>query len=270
MHGQKTWKQLKYIRISQYYRLFGGLCVTYRRVLEYIIKFIDNLYVQLVTTNNTALSLIYTLYKSLGHAKSSQSSLIVSWQRISTQSLSVPHKKSPFHHSVPFLPFLIDLLRLPSLSFLVRVKVRLRVRIIYDWRFTDNQFVLVPSPLRPTTSIFSTESFRLQSLCYILSSERLSLSFTIATGPRKSSNSRVRVPRDSWPYFTCILSDSRLPQAGGPGPRIYFTQEQAGPVILPGTGFPFHRLLWPAGLGWRYSSSSTCVRSALYSLGMDP
>jgi hypothetical protein len=35
-----------------------------------------------LTTSNTVLSLIYTLYKSLGHAKSSQSSLVVSWQWI--------------------------------------------------------------------------------------------------------------------------------------------------------------------------------------------
>jgi hypothetical protein len=26
----------------------------------------------------------------------------------------------------------------------------------YDWRFTVNQFVLAPSPLRPTISIFSS------------------------------------------------------------------------------------------------------------------
>jgi hypothetical protein len=28
----------------------------------------------------------------------------------------------------------------------------------------------------------------------------------------------------------------RLPQPGGPGPRIYIPQEQGGPVIPPGTG----------------------------------
>jgi hypothetical protein len=36
---------------------------------------------------NITLSLIYTLYESLVYAKSSQSSLVVSWQRILTQKL---------------------------------------------------------------------------------------------------------------------------------------------------------------------------------------
>jgi hypothetical protein len=35
-----------------------------------------------------------------------------------------------------------------------------------------------------------------------LSDERTDLSFTIATGPRQRSYLRVRVPSDSWPYFT--------------------------------------------------------------------
>jgi hypothetical protein len=35
------------------------------------------------------------------------------------------------------------------------------------------------------------------------------------------------------------VSHLRLPQLGGPGPHIYITQEQGGPVILLGTGFPF-------------------------------
>jgi hypothetical protein len=45
----------------------------------------------------------------------------------------------------------------------------------------------------------------------------------------------------------------RLPQPGEPGPRIYIPQEQGGPVIPPGTGFPFRRLLRLAGLRQRYS-----------------
>jgi hypothetical protein len=75
------------------------------------------------------------------------------------------------------------------------------------------------------------------------------LSFTIAAGPRQCVQSRVQVPRDSWLYFT--VSHSRLPQPGGPGPRIYIPKEQGGPVIPPGTGFAFHHLLRLTGLWWR-------------------
>jgi hypothetical protein len=63
----------------------------------------------------------------------------------------------------------------------------------------------------------------------------MGLSCTIAASPRQRSNSRVRVPRDTWLYFT--LSDSRLLQPGGPGPRIYIPQKQGGPFITPGIGF---------------------------------
>jgi hypothetical protein len=85
-----------------------------------------------------------------------------------------------------------------------------------------------------------------------VSDERTGLSFTIAAGLRQHSHSRVRVPRDSWPYFT--LSDSRLPQPGRPGSRICIPQEQGGPVIPPGTGSAFRRFLLIAGLRWGYSN----------------
>jgi hypothetical protein len=45
-----------------------------------------------------------------------------------------------------------------------------------------------------------------------------------------------------------------LPQPGGPGTHIYIPQEQGGPDIPPGTGFPFRRLLRLEGLRWRYSN----------------
>jgi hypothetical protein len=74
----------------------------------------------------------------------------------------------------------------------------------------------------------------------------------LLAGPRQRSHSHIRVPRDSWPHYT--VSDSRLPQPGGPGPCIYISQEQGGPVIPLGTGFPFHLIFVFAGLRWRYST----------------
>jgi hypothetical protein len=50
-----------------------------------------------------------------------------------------------------------------------------------------------------------------------LSDERTGLLFTIAAGPRQRIHSRVRVPWDSWPYFT--VSDSRLPFSSPPTTR---------------------------------------------------
>jgi hypothetical protein len=78
------------------------------------------------------------------------------------------------------------------------------------------------------------------------------MSITIADGPRERSHSRVPVQQDSWPHVT--VSHSRLPQPGGPDPRIYIPHKQGGSVIPPGTGFPLCRLLPLAGLPWTYSN----------------
>jgi hypothetical protein len=54
--------------------------------------------------------------------------------------------------------------------------------------------------------------------------------------PCQSSDFWVEVPQNSRPYFTVSFE---TPQLQGPGSHIYMPQEQVGPVIPLGTGFPF-------------------------------
>jgi hypothetical protein len=76
--------------------------------------------------------------------------------------------------------------------------------------------------------------------------------FTIVAAAIQCSHFSSQVPRESWSY--CIVSDSTLPQPGGPGPRMYNPQEQDFPVISTNNGFPFRRLLPLAGQRWRCSN----------------
>jgi hypothetical protein len=46
-----------------------------------------------------------------------------------------------------------------------------------------------------------------------------------------------------------LLSRLRLPQLGGQGSRFYIPQEEGGPIIPPGAGFPLRRLLRLASYG---------------------
>jgi hypothetical protein len=79
--------------------------------------------------------------------------------------------------------------------------------------------------------------------------------FLLVTAFLTSGRVCLRVPRDSWLY--CTVLDSRLPQPGVPGLRIYIPYKQGGPVIPPvppGIGFPFRRLLRFARLRRYYSN----------------
>jgi hypothetical protein len=128
-----------------------------------------------------------------------------------------------------------------------------RSELLYDWRSTANQFFLAASPMRLTTSTY----FQLNTCDYspyvtsFLTRGwvcRLQLLLVLASTVIRGSESR-------WTQGHILLShNSRLLHPGGPGPRIYIPQEQGGPVIPQGTGFPFRRLLRLAGLRWRYST----------------
>jgi hypothetical protein len=52
----------------------------------------------------------------------------------------------------------------------------------------------------------------------------------------------------------------RLPQPGGPGPRIYIPQEQGGPDTPPGTEFPFSPLVVRSYTDWDIPAHRMCVR----------
>jgi hypothetical protein len=102
----------------------------------------------------------------------------------------------------------------------------------------------------PRSDFYYCQSVAGLLMWVFLSDERTGLSYTIAAGHRQHSHSWVRFPRDS------SLSDSRLPQPGGSGPRIYVPQKQGVSVIIPGTGFSVRCLLRLPGLRWRQSNSS--------------
>jgi hypothetical protein len=78
-----------------------------------------------------------------------------------------------------------------------------------------------------------------------ISDERTGPSFTILLA---LASAVILMSQTRGTHDHILLSDSRFPQTGGPGPRIYILQEQGGPVITPGTGFPFRRLRRLAGL----------------------
>jgi hypothetical protein len=59
-------------------------------------------------------------------------------------------------------------------------------------------------------------------------------------------------PAELTTIFYCLIWDSS--NLEGHVQYLYLPQEQGCPVILPGTGFPFRRLLRLAGLRWRYSN----------------
>jgi hypothetical protein len=114
-------------------------------------------------------------------------------------------------------------------------------KLLCEWRFTANQFVLASGPLRPTTRNF----FQLNSC---------------GNSPYVTSS----LTRDGSVVYNCCWSESRgthdhilLSQIRDSPKleslRIYIHQE-GGPVITLGTGFPFRRLLLLAELRWKYST----------------
>jgi hypothetical protein len=124
----------------------------------------------------TALSLFCTIYKPLGHGKSSQYSLVISWQRIHSRALATLSSQLNCQPSANWIRIRVTVTLRPAVY---RQSVRLgdkplethdqhffqlntcfhsplsESELLYVWRFTANQFILAPHPLRLTTRIFS-------------------------------------------------------------------------------------------------------------------
>jgi hypothetical protein len=117
---------------------------------------------------------------------------------------------------------------LPTVSRPVRLGVR-------PSSVTHDQIFITVGNLRPSCCV--APSLTRGRFCNLL------VQFAVTLGP-KSRRTHNRI----------LLSHLRLSQPGGSGPRICIPQEQGGPVIPSGTGFPFCRLLRLPGLWWRYSN----------------
>jgi hypothetical protein len=96
-----------------------------------------------------------------------------------------------------------------------------KVKVYYDRRSVAQSTLVSSTHLGFTTRFLLQQTVAGLLMWGALSDKRTGLPFTIAAGPRQRSHSWLWVPRDSWPYFT--VSDSRLPQPGGPGPHIYIS-----------------------------------------------
>jgi hypothetical protein len=115
-----------------------------------------------------------------------------------------------------------------------------------------HQFILAPSPFRLTATIFFNRTLAVIVITKhpLWREDGSVVRICCWFSPAQSFSGQSTA--ESWPHFT--ISDSRLPQPGGPGPHIYISQGQGGPFIPSGTGFPFRRLLRLAGIRWRYST----------------
>jgi hypothetical protein len=133
--------------------------------------------------------------------------------------------------------FLLGSQTVSRLSYRFLVCNRLPPVLLYsDWVIIRLKVILRPAVSPPvswlsgthlesiTKFLFPSESWWLL-MWGGLSDERTGVLFRVAAEPRQSGLSRVRVPRDSWPYFT--VSNLRLLQSGGPGYHLYFPSGRA-------------------------------------------
>jgi hypothetical protein len=165
------------------------------------------------------LSLIHTLCSSLHHVLSLLSLLlsspVVAWWWIPTVSSA----------SMPMFLLAGDCLTTNSYSSVISrlFSIKSKSKLLYDWWFTVNQFVLASSHLRLTTrDLFSQLNLCSDSrLCNILSDKKMNLSLVNILGP--SSSVHFAHIACYWTFFllhyTQVLCQYRLCRAD----HAYFT-----------------------------------------------
>jgi hypothetical protein len=126
-----------------------------------------------------------------------------------------------------------------------KLKLKLKLKLSCDWRLVGQSALVSGSHLELMTICFFSvwqlwvSWFAAPSLTrgWVLQQFLLGLARAVTLG------SKSRRTHDH-----ILLSNLRLLQPRGPGPRIYILKEEFAPVIAPGTGFPFRHLLRLTGL----------------------
>jgi hypothetical protein len=134
--------------------------------------------------------------------------------------------------------------------------VPLKLKLIYDRQSVGQSVPVSGTHLGPATNFFFLVeiSFRQMRVCYFVAPSLTrgrvcNLPYNCFWAFARAVTLRSKSRRT---HGLILLSHLRLPQPGGPDPRIYIPQERGGPVKPPGTGFPFCCRLRFSGLRWRY------------------
>jgi hypothetical protein len=140
--------------------MIRGLCVTNRRVLVCMIRFIYTLCTPLWTTGiHRATVNFLTLYFIVTHThthQGSQSSLVVSWQRIyNSLTVTAAQMKSSLHRLIPFLPLFCNrqFRRLDSIHFICS-----QTHILAGWRLRTQYKVKVKAKAKATLRLTVSQS----------------------------------------------------------------------------------------------------------------
>jgi hypothetical protein len=173
-----------------------------------MIGFINTFFYSLSSQSILALSLIYPLHTPLGHAKSSQSSLVVSLQRIyNNATVTTAHIKSSFRRLSPLYSFVLFEFSFSFYdSFLILLQLLTFRGYLLPTTHSESESYVTTDGQSASLSWNKAPILSLQPDLYYcltvaglliwgaLSDERTGLSFAIAPGLRQRSYFRVRVP----------------------------------------------------------------------------